>query len=325
MCTQKADLKKVMLGSNQISDEGMEQIAKLVQRSPLLFELNVTGKKSKRDKMSWPKPKPKPKYLQHNKFRVEQRGGSLFRKLSEPSKEERKLAEELAVRRTAYAQSYGSQWSGNHHANTDARKEDDESSVSSECSEQRTGRSTASANSSKSEDVISESEGEDNDKILEDAHISWRGARLIASVVQTHPAMQTLCLAHQRLGNKGAAAIATCLLHNSTLTSLQLGFCNIGCSGGLAFGLALQKNSALQHLDLQGNKLADEAFTAQGRGLSEAVRNCKSLSLLDIGRNKPGIGVDGCRSIANALLDRPPYFSVCDVLFEDAHGGNLFL
>ena len=113
---------------------------------------------------------------------------------------------------------------------------------------------------------------------------------------------------------QGAAAIASILLQNRTLTSLQLGHNGISNTGGLAFGSALQASASssssssssgggtrLEHLDLQGNLLADDAFTTPGRGLAEAVRKCRSLRLLDVAQNLPGLGKTGCKAVAGTL------------------------
>jgi hypothetical protein len=111
---------------------------------------------------------------------------------------------------------------------------------------------------------------------------------------------------------QGAAAIASILLQNCTLTSLQLGHNGISNTGGLAFGSALQASESssssssgggtrLEHLDLQGNLLADDAFTTPGRGLAEAVRKCRSLRLLDVAQNLPGLGKTGCKAVAGTL------------------------
>jgi GTPase SAR1 family protein len=121
---------------------------------------------------------------------------------------------------------------------------------------------------------------------LWDNAIGARGAGVIAETFSALPALSSLDLRGNNIGDDGARAIADKL---SALSSLDLSFNNIGDDGVRAIA---DRFSALSSLNLSSNNIGDDGARAIADKLS-------ALSSLDLRRNF--IGDDGARAIADKL------------------------
>src|SRR3989338_1375086 len=109
------------------------------------------------------------------------------------------------------------------------------------------------------------------------------------------PALASLDLTNNCIGQSGASALATALQHNSTLTSLNLRYNNIGASGASALATALQHNSSLTSLSLSYNNICASGATT----LATALQHNSSLTNLYLYGNK--ISASGTSALATAL------------------------
>ncbi|CAF1638317.1 unnamed protein product [Adineta ricciae] len=109
------------------------------------------------------------------------------------------------------------------------------------------------------------------------------------------PALTTLDLTRNKIGDLGAGDLAKTLLSNKTLITLDLQWNEIGAQGARDLANALFSNKTLTTINLEYNKIG-----AQGAlDLANALLSNKTLTTLNLRSN--GIGPQGALDLANAL------------------------
>ncbi|KAK1735803.1 leucine-rich repeat protein [Skeletonema marinoi] len=136
-------------------------------------------------------------------------------------------------------------------------------------------------------------------------HIGNEGAIALTDALKENTTLTTLNLGDNDLDNEGAIALADALKENTTLTTLDLGSNEIDNEGAIALAEALKENTTLTTLDLGSNEIGNGGVGSKEFGdggviaLAEALKENTTLTTLNLENNY--IGDEGAHAKSNIL------------------------
>ncbi|CAF4854652.1 unnamed protein product [Rotaria socialis] len=135
---------------------------------------------------------------------------------------------------------------------------------------------------------------------LQEFNIKEEEAYHIAHMLETNKTLTVLNIGYNGLGDKGLCSLSEGLHKNMTLEELYLGCTGIGDAGAKSLAQVLQNNiNGLKIISLESNAIGDNG----ARDLALALRNNKTLTTLDLARNK--IGILGAEYFFESLQSSP--------------------
>jgi Ran GTPase-activating protein (RanGAP) involved in mRNA processing and transport len=118
---------------------------------------------------------------------------------------------------------------------------------------------------------------------------------IIAQAMETSPAIRSIIVTSNFIGNDGAIAIAIAIKKLRFIANIDLSDESIEFSGIMAIAGAMRESISLKSIKLSSNKIRDEGALV----LAEAMRKSTSLRFVDLSLNL--IGNDGAIAISQAL------------------------
>jgi hypothetical protein len=131
-------------------------------------------------------------------------------------------------------------------------------------------------------------------------------------VVREPPALTTLDLGYNVIGDDGVKELAPVLKGMTALTTLGLSRNKLGYDGAKAFAPVLQGMTALTKLNLEYNEIGDDGAKA----LAPVLKGMTGLTTLDLEKNK--IGADGAKALALAIKQSPGALTNVDLGYFDS-------
>ena len=144
---------------------------------------------------------------------------------------------------------------------------------------------------------------------LRDCQLGPKAVEIISETLKVNNALETLHLTNNKFGDEGAKSIAKALAINKSLLTIDLGGNDITKLGEAQISTAIQLNNTLYMLDMSkcfGKFTGNNKI--KGQDFAKGLKENKTLSLLEIGKNR--IDAEGAKLLSQAIALHPLLESV---------------